>query len=136
MWEGVPYQLGLRSNSAMSFLLYSDRTNGPPPTSGCPLTGSLANVLRPLPSPVAYCSQTWGGRIGVKPRSNRAVPDGCSYLATSVFGSVASTLVNDVTLPDHAPAGPGVYFMIMLKVHATSSAVSGSPSDHLASGTV
>jgi hypothetical protein len=50
--------------------------------------------------------------------------------------SVASTVSRNVTLPAQAPVGPFAYCLIMLNVHATSSAVSGSPSDQVASGRV
>jgi hypothetical protein len=74
----VPYQFGLASKSAMSFFSYFVMTNGPPPTSGLPSSGTFANVLIALPSPVAYCDHTCSGRIGVSPRSKNAVPDGWS----------------------------------------------------------
>ncbi len=38
--------------------------------------------------------------------------------------------------PAHWPAGPFWYFITSLIVHATSAAVSGFPSDHLACGPV
>src|SRR5438105_944779 len=127
-----PYQFGLRVSSAMSFFAYFVIMNGPPLTKGCPFSGSFANVLSPLPSPVAYCCHTCGGRIGVKPRSNSEVPDGFSYFATTVCASVAVIDFRNFTLPAQLPVGPFAYFRIVLNVQATSVASSGWPSDHFA----
>jgi hypothetical protein len=120
----------------MSFFLYWVITKGPPPTNGWPFSGTLAKVFSSLPLPVAYRCHTCGGRIGVSPRSNSAVPEGRSYVATRVLGSVAVTLFRNVTLPAQELVGPLAYCLIMLKVQAASSAVRACPSDHFASGTV
>jgi hypothetical protein len=78
MCDGVPYQCGLRWNSAIAFFVYCVSTNGPPPTSGWPFSGSLAYVLSAFPSPVAYWLHTCSGRIGVIPTSDSAVAVGRS----------------------------------------------------------
>jgi hypothetical protein len=44
--------------------------------------------------------------------------------------------LRNVTDAAHEPVGPSAYFLIMSNVKTTSSAVSGSPSDHVAPGTV
>ena len=53
-----------------------------------------------------------------------------------MFGSVALTEVTLARPATRFPAGPSPYFRIVLNVNATSSAVRGSPSDHVASGVV
>ena len=80
---------GLLSNSAMSCFRYSVKVNGPPQHERLPPVGSFGNVLRALPSPVAYCCQTCGGRIDVNPTPNSAMAEGLVNVATSVFGSGA-----------------------------------------------
>src|SRR5215467_5533127 len=58
------------------------------------------------------------------------------YLMTSVVGFGADAPVMCSSNPAHCPAGPFLYFMTSLMVHATSAAVSGFPSDQRACGTV
>ena len=53
-----------------------------------------------------------------------------------MFASVAFTEVTLAKPATRFPAGPSPYLMIVSNVNATSFAVSGSPSDHVASGVV
>src|SRR5215470_3660685 len=132
-----PHQYGFRLNSAYWFALYLTSSNGPPETMGFPLAGgTFGTVLSLAPLPVKNGAQTCFGSTDMLCICASTLATAVEYLMIRVVEFGADAPVMCSSSPAHWPAGPFLYFMTSLIVHATSAAVSGFPSDHSAFATV
>ena len=79
MCGGVPYQFGLRLEQRDVVLAVLGEDERAAADERLAVRRARSRyVLMPLPSPVAYCSHTCCGRIGVIPTSDSAVAVGCA----------------------------------------------------------
>src|SRR6185503_1466069 len=104
----------------------------PPATTGRCFSGKYP--LRSLPLLPVYFDQMCSGRMKNCSRFASTGATGRLYVTTTVSSSVALKFLTPSSDDASSAVGPLAYLSTVLPVHATSSAVSGLPSDHLPPG--